>query len=48
VRPRTDLASSGPAKFLWFLAGDDPLERLLLSERDAVEEAQCARHLDVC
>src|SRR5258705_396547 len=32
-------------KLLWFLAGDDPLERLLLTERDAVEEAQCARHL---
>src|SRR5205085_12280682 len=32
-------------ELLRFLAGDDPLKRLFLTERDAVEEPQCARHL---
>jgi hypothetical protein len=32
-------------KLLGFFAGDDPLERLLLAERDAVEEPQGARDL---
>jgi hypothetical protein len=32
-------------KLLGFFAGDNPLERLLLAERDAVEEPQRAGHL---
>jgi hypothetical protein len=32
-------------KLLGLLAGDDPFERLFLTERDAVEEAQGARDL---
>ena len=39
------LGAENRRKLLRLLAGDDPLERLLLTQRDAVEEPQRARDL---